>query len=341
MSVSKKTSKNFIFGYRLARNIFYHKLGKSYPIIVAIWPTYRCNEKCIFCGNFKKHVKKELTTQEIFEIIDQMNKLSIPICAISGGEPLLREDIIEIGEYLLEKNIRNSINTNGILITKTLAKNLVKSYETIIISLDGFERTHDYIRRTRNGFKLAVGGIRYLNSVKEDNLIGINFVLNKYNYRELIPFTKTLLKKKIVDFISVQPVNYVKRLNVPVTETQALVNDLLKIKKKYPKFIRPTVTFLNKIPEFFSGEKFTCNGGRLYLTVDPSGDVLPCHCLEFTSPIGNLRNQKLKDILKSGKIKEFELRKKNCVGCLQEFTTEVSDVMNSSLLEMVKTFLTL
>lgn len=319
--------RDVVFSYRVVRNILYHKLDKSYPITIIIWPTYRCNHRCIFCDAYKKHVKKELTTQEILEIIDQMDRLKIPLCVISGGgEPLMRKDIIQIGEYLIEKNIKSSICTNGSLITKKMAKELVNSYERISISLHGFEKTHDYITRTKGSFSSTMKGIKNLNSVKKNNIINVNFVLNKYNYREVIPFTKFLLKKKIVDFIAILPINTVKMLSPPLNEIKIIVDELLKIKRKHPDFIRHTPEYLNKIVEYFSGKKFHCEAGDLFCVVSPEGNVFPCYTIGIS--IGNLRNQKLKRILKSEKMKKFKSMRERCEGCLFEFTNEISNIVS-------------
>lgn len=330
----KDIVKDLIFIYRVTRNLLFHKLGHSYPLVMILWPTYRCNQRCIFCGNYKKHIEKELTTQEILKIINDMKELKIPFCTVSGGEPLLREDIIDIGKFLLKKGIKSSINTNGTLITKSLAEELLRAYEVIVISLDGFEKTHNFIRRDKNGFKLAMRAIRYLNRLKDDNLIGINFVLNKYNYKELLPLTKSLLRKKIIDFMSIQPVNFRKDLNPPLHEVIFIVKQLMRIKRKFPGFIRPTFGFLKKIYQYFSGEKFHCEAGKLYCTIEPNGNLLACDYVG--SPIGNLKRQKLKELLKSQKLKEFELEKERCEGCLFECTIEISELANTPLLQLFK-----
>ena len=328
--------KNAIFMYRVARNILYHKLNKSYPIIVALLANYRCNEKCIFCGHPSRAYMGGLPTEEIFELIDQIDELKIPFCSVSGGEPLLRSDIVEIGDYLLEKNIKNSLNTNGTLITKDLARQLSGSYESIVVSLDGLKKTHEQLRGVKNCFESTMRGIEYLHSAKDTNLVGINFVLNKYNYNDLIPLTKLLLKKKLVDFIRITAVKHEKDLKPPIDETRAIINHILKIKKKHPQFIKPSEELLMKIPRFFSGEYFPCDAGKLYCTIAPNGDVYVCDFINEAFPLGNFRNQKLKYILKSERMKEVDRIKSQCGGCLFEFAIGFSDVLNSSPLELAK-----
>ena len=338
------TKMNFLkrkltFNYRVIRSVVSHKLNKKHPVMASISPTSKCNLDCAHCSLTKRIPKKEFTVQEIINIIDQISELKIPFCAISGaGEPLLHKNILEIGNYIQERGMKSLLNTNGTLITKKLAKGLVRSYEIIIISLDGFEKTHDFIRGVKGSFKSTIKGIKNLNLAKGNNLIGLSFVISKYNHKDLIPLTRYLLKEKIVDFMVINPVSGARsRLLLPSTkESLQTIEELKKIKKRNPKFIRPTSEFLNKIPLYIAGKKFVCDG-LVQFTITPTGDVLPCDWMDF--PLGNIKNQTLKEILNSKKLNEFELRKKNCPGCLLECTIGISDIIKSNPLRMLKNFL--
>jgi MoaA/NifB/PqqE/SkfB family radical SAM enzyme len=322
-----------IYLYKLLRCYLFHKFKRPYPLVANLWVTYRCNQKCVYCYNYKKSVERELTTAEIFKFIDELHKLKIPLCTVSGGEPLLRSDIVEIGKYLKKKNIKSSISTNGTLITEELGRELVEAYDVIIISLDGPEEIHDKVRGMKNAFKLATNGIKILKKHAYKNSIGISYVLHKYNFKEFIPFARKLYKTKLVDFITLNPVNTIESLFPPLDELRLEVKRITRFKRKFPSFLRPTISFLEKIPNYFSGEKFLCNTGGAFFTVEPDGKVRPCDCMDVWT--GNIRHDSLEKILSSQK-KDLEKIKANCPGCLFESTIEISDIMNSNPFRVIK-----
>jgi len=96
------------------------------PITVNLEITYRCNSNCKYCPTEKlneknsQEIKKEMTTEQIFSMIDELSGIGMKRLAIGGGEPLLREDIGEIINYAKQKKIFTFISTNGILLPKKL-----------------------------------------------------------------------------------------------------------------------------------------------------------------------------------------------------------------------------
>ncbi|MEQ8169096.1 MAG: radical SAM protein, partial [Candidatus Eremiobacterota bacterium] len=87
--------------------------------------TYRCNNKCRHCWvNIppdSEEREKELTFDEIKQIVDEAKAMGCYKWFISGGEPMLREDFPEIFDYITANSMSYSINTNGTLITPEIA----------------------------------------------------------------------------------------------------------------------------------------------------------------------------------------------------------------------------
>ena len=105
---------------------YYLGKGKAFaPLRVQIEITGRCNLKCTFCyqGQAYKAAREELSLSEIKSIIDQIHPFSL--LTFSGGEPLLRSDAYEIIEYALAKGHFCNIITNGVFLTKDIAKLMV------------------------------------------------------------------------------------------------------------------------------------------------------------------------------------------------------------------------
>ena len=94
---------------------------------VVVWnSTKTCNLECIHCYASAKKQKfpGEMTTEEAKEMIDDLASFKVPALLMSGGEPLVRPDILDLAEYATSKGIRITFSTNGILITEEKAKKL-------------------------------------------------------------------------------------------------------------------------------------------------------------------------------------------------------------------------
>jgi len=150
---------------------------------VVVWNTTRaCNLNCIHCYAKAVHQSRdrELTTEEGFNLIDDLATFGVPVLLFSGGEPLLRSDLPELTEYAVSKGMRAVISTNGTLITEEkaiLLKNAGVSY--VGISLDGLEKVNDQFRGVKGAFKKALNGIK--NCQKVELKVGLRFTINKLN----------------------------------------------------------------------------------------------------------------------------------------------------------------
>jgi MoaA/NifB/PqqE/SkfB family radical SAM enzyme len=131
---------------------------------VVVWNmTRRCNLKCIHCYSSSDNIDypDELTTQEGKELIADLAKFGSPVILFSGGEPFLRQDLLELAQHAVDKGMRAVISTNGTLITKELAAKLQKiGLSYVGVSLDGLEKTHDRFRGHKGAFDEAMRGIR-------------------------------------------------------------------------------------------------------------------------------------------------------------------------------------
>lgn len=303
----------------------FNKKPSRCPMYLSWNITYRCNARCIYCSAYKKITKeKELTTNKVINIIKQAAKLGVCNITFTGGEPLLREDIITLINEAKKHNIHVSINTNGALLKKK-AKELVDSgVDTIIISIDSYDpKTHDGIRQYLGLFKLAEEGIEKVKSLRKSRkpLISIRGVVSVKNYKQLNKFV--LFWKDKVDSISLQPlhdnipssVNYYtsKNLNMQEKNRKDYVKEFNKIKRIYPSF---NSYYYNEFENFFFNRdylknKFKCCSGFFNIKIDPYGNVYPCASL--TKKIGNLMEKTLIKIIRSKELNDFKKLKKECI----------------------------
>ncbi|MBW2036504.1 MAG: 12,18-didecarboxysiroheme deacetylase [Deltaproteobacteria bacterium] len=155
------------------------------PVIV--WNvTSRCNLKCIHCyaKASESPVNNELTTEEGKRLLDDLAQFGVPVVLFSGGEPLMRNDLLELAAYAVEHGMRAVISTNGTLISAEkarLLKEIGLSY--VGISIDGMEETNDRFRGVKGAFKAAIAGIQ--NCQDAGIKVGLRFTINKLNVGEI------------------------------------------------------------------------------------------------------------------------------------------------------------
>ncbi len=155
------------------------------PVIV--WNmTRRCNLKCVHCyaRAVDVHGKDEIDTASAKRMIDDLAAYGVPVMLFSGGEPLVREDLVELAAYAVEKGMRAVISTNGTLITPQKAAELKKvGLSYVGISLDGLEEAHDRFRGKKGSFAKALEGVE--NCQAEGLKVGLRFTINKRNAGEI------------------------------------------------------------------------------------------------------------------------------------------------------------
>lgn len=155
------------------------------PVIV--WNmTKRCNLKCVHCYAHAVKVDgvDDISTAQARRMIDDLAAYGCPVMLFSGGEPLVREDLVELARHATEKGMRAVISTNGTLITREKARELKSvGLSYVGISLDGLEDVHDHFRGVPGAYKNALKGIA--NCQAEGLKVGLRFTMNRRNVAEI------------------------------------------------------------------------------------------------------------------------------------------------------------
>ena len=175
-----------------------NRAGERRPIVV--WSTTRtCNLNCVHCytDSRDKVYSGELTTDEGIALINDLALFSIPSLLFSGGEPLMRRDLLRLIEHAARKNVRPVLSTNGTLIDRQAANDLKNAGIVYVgISLDGIEDVNDKFRGARGAFSRAMNGFENCTAVGQR--VGLRLTLTKRNYADL---------GKIFDFIEEKNIN--------------------------------------------------------------------------------------------------------------------------------------
>lgn len=139
--------------------------GISRPVV--FWNlTDRCNLACKHCYSRSdpgRDILGELSTHEAISLIDDLSGMGVPLILFSGGEPLLRPDILDLADYAIKRGIKVALSTNGTLITPDTARRIRESgIEYVGISLDGaMAATHDRFRNSPGAFERSIAAFTH------------------------------------------------------------------------------------------------------------------------------------------------------------------------------------
>lgn len=332
------------------------RLKKKLPNCLIFFVTSKCNSKCKMCFYWKElnQKKKELTLEEIKKISEGFNK--ILWLHLSGGEPFIRDDLSEIcSVFIQNNNAKNiAIPTNGLLCnkiikhTEKILKENPKINLNILLSIDGFEKTHDYIRGVNGNFKKVVYVEKRLSELKKryPNLsIMICSVVSKRNSKELINFMKFVRENMNADFHSIELMRgdpKDKNFKLPDSEELDKIYEEYKknceyyyknrdrryyyqnklIRESYSRIAKKINHFMNATQLRTFKEKkqiIPCLAGNNTVVIGETGKVYLC---ELLPEVGNLRdsNYNFKSIFyskKAEKQKKFIKDKKcYCTHCI-------------------------
>lgn len=154
---------------------------------VVVWNvTRRCNLKCVHCySQSEDHdYGGELSLDEGKALIEDLARFGSPVILFSGGEPLIRRDILDLIQYAASHGLRAVVSTNGTLISRPVAARLQEiGLSYVGISLDGLERVHDSFRGVPGTFSRVMAAIENCQSVGLK--VGLRFTINKRNYKDI------------------------------------------------------------------------------------------------------------------------------------------------------------
>jgi len=184
------------------------------PGPVVIWNLIRrCNLTCKHCYSISadKDFAGELSTAEVFRVMDELKAFRVPALILSGGEPLLRPDIFEISARSKQMGFFTALSSNGTLIDAPMCERISDiGFDYVGVSLDGLGATHDKFRRMQGAFDLSLAGIRLC---REAGLkVGVRFTMTQDNFRDL-PGLLKLVEDEGIDRFYFSHLNYAGRGN--------------------------------------------------------------------------------------------------------------------------------
>ncbi|MDI6755328.1 MAG: heme b synthase [Thermodesulfobacteriota bacterium] len=308
--------------------------------MVAWEVTRSCNLNCRHCRAAAERgpYPGELSTEESLKLIDEIVSFSTPVVILTGGEPLLREDIYEIASYGTRRGLRMVIAPNGTLLDGPKAERLQAcGIKRVSISLDGATpESHDSFRQVEGAFAGALTGIECLKGAGLE--FQINTTVTQKNYPELPAILELAARLGAVahHIFLLVPTGRGKDLaeeTIQAEEYEKILHWFYEQREKFPLQLKATCA-----PHYYrilrqrsreEGKAFTpqshgldamtrgCLGGIGFCFISHRGDIQPCGYLEVIS--GSLRKQTLREIWELSpvfkRLRDFSSYKGRCGRC--------------------------
>lgn len=205
------------------------------PRPVVVWAVTRaCNLKCVHCyaGADSTAAPDELTTDEGKRLLDDLAAYSVPAVLFSGGEPLVRPDLLQLIAHARSLSLPSTLSTNGLLIDEAMADRLaVSGLRYVGISIDGRQAQHDKLRGQPGAF---CGTMAAVDRCKKRGMrVGLRFTVHALNAGELDAVFDLALQHN-VDRLCIYHLAYagrgksMQRVDLTRAKTRAVVNRIFE-----------------------------------------------------------------------------------------------------------------
>ncbi len=294
--------------------------------------TKRCNLQCKHCyrdSGPDAETQGELTTAEGKALISQIKNAGFRLLILSGGEPLMREDIFELVSTAKDAGLIPAMGTNGTLLSREAAQELNdRGLKGIAISVDSLDKAyHDDFRGQVGAFDQTQIGIE--NALAAGLRVQINLTLTDQNqdvFENMVDYYEKKGVHAIHPFFLV-PTGRALTMEDEGLREKSYFDMIRKIleKQKYSTLeLKPTCApqFMPMAKEMGVAQRFTrgCLAGTAYCCILPQGEVHICPYLPISA--GNVRESSFEDIWKNSeifnKLRDFTNYEGACGTCEQQ-----------------------
>ncbi len=331
---------SFLFDYirnLYAQYAFSQKTGiVKMPMRYILELTYNCNLKCPFCYINEPRQKQELTTQQWYDIINQIPPFSM--ISLVAGEVILKKDFTQIYEKASEKFRKVTLISNGLALKEDIIDSLIKNNLLLLsVSLDGYETNHDKNRNFNGLWDIVINNLEIFNNkrgTRKNPMLDIKTCILKNNlddlpklYKEAIRlnaqfFSLTFIRSqnlrqnsKLWDTFSEEfyKETYPIECYFDIEHFKEIYKELESISKTTKTVLRYAPRFnprgdIDKIEKFFTPNNkpineiyHPCNIPMTSIYITPEGYIYPC----LSYKVADLKEMKLKDAINTPKFRCF------------------------------------
>lgn len=254
------------------------------PFFLAHAMTFGCNSFCKMCTYWKltPRRKEDMSTEEVYRLLDDACDYGMRAYYMFGGEPLIRKDIGKIVDYAKKKSFLTTMNTNGSLLASKASS--LRNLDVAFVSLDYHNQYHDFIRGRRGSFDDVMRGISRIRQVGNTRVILVT-TISTLNLDAMEPMAKLARYLRCgISYNAVEPqfgldgtdLPNLNRSEVSIALSRAKLHEfystLLRLKSEgYPLLETETV-----LKHFVEERSWTCHFPKMFVYVSPDKKIYSC-----------------------------------------------------------------
>ncbi len=302
----------------------------EHPLRQLFWEcTLRCDLKCRHCGSDCKmqSESKDMPKEDFFQVLDGIAKKTDPhkvFVIISGGEPLMRQDIEQCGAGIYQRGFPWGMVTNTLHLTPQRFQGLLKAgMHSMTISLDGLEDDHNWMRGNDNSFKMVSQAIDMLVAT-EGFVFDIVTCVTRRNYEKLDEIKEFLIAKGVPRWrlFTVFPVG-----RAALDPTMRLTNEEFKGVFEFIRTVRKEGSiradygcegFLGNYEGEVRNRLYSCQAGISVGSVMADGSIAACASIRADYNQGNIYEDDFMEVWENRYLKyryREWMRKDDCAQC--------------------------
>jgi MoaA/NifB/PqqE/SkfB family radical SAM enzyme len=278
-------------------------LGTKIPLSMTFCCTHKCNLKCLHCSEWKSSIEENLNTKRFLSLLDEMAEAGTIKIGLSGGEPLIRNDIGEILNQCYKNKFIVHLTSNGWYVTKYIDR--LKGLDLLILSLDGDKQTHDFIRGKGSFDKF----IEAVDIAKKNNIsVAAMITLNSLNHSVLKEAVDITSDKGMLLMVGTLNAFQSEQFEKVMPDEQARQAIKIILKKK-------NLVTSKKYFEFIQGKQkmSKCFAGIGHFLIGPNGMLYPCSIAYHDK--SNYEGISILDKSLKEAIMKLPLYRQNCSTC--------------------------
>ena len=279
----------------------------------------RCNCRCVMCDIWKRDSNDQMRAQDLERHRASLQNLGVRQVVLTGGEPLLHNDLSALCNFFRDRQIHLTLLTTGLLLHKR-AEEVAALFDDIIVSLDGPPEIHDAIRRVSGAYNLIHRGIGAVRHYHPSMPITCRTTVQKANHRHLrqtvdaaralgldsISFLAADLTSPAFNRPLIWPGEKQGQIGLNIEQAKALEEEIEQLILQYEasinhKYIVEPAAKLRKIARRFrehlgqlTPQAPTCNAPWVSAVIEVDGSVRPCF---FHRTIGNITSSTLEEVI--------------------------------------------
>lgn len=311
------------------------------PFFISHLITTRCFAHCPTCL-WRGQSHEQFDTSKIINFYSQARALGFIATTFWGGEPLLRQDLVDILKHCHHIGLAAGVITNGYFLPEQ-APSLSQYIDFLIVSIDFPDQRHDDLRGVPGLFDRALSGIDLMQRLNPRLKIFINSVISRLNddaIEALVQLAERLNLSITFESVNQGLAEFPRKndrtsvdLRLPVLVERARFREIILLKQQHHA-INNSLAYLNL---FARGQvRYRCHAPKISIRVEPDGRVT--NCQNRSHPLGNVYQQSLKDIIESAQLKQLQQQAEKCSRCVDSGVIESSLFWEFNFGVMVNSF---